>query len=476
MTSLIRNCIFIISGLFQISCATNSEKKGTDNGAIADSTKKPDVPRQHHFKHFETGKVISHIKCGQDTNETWSLYLPKGYDTLKSYQVIFFLDAHARGALPLKKYMEIAEKHKMIFIGSDVSQNGLKQEAYDKIVDDMVLASQDVLNIDEKTVTFAGFSGGAKVAGAAAIRKGNINTVIGCAAPMAIDNLGSSYFHYIGVAGKADFNYWDMVDLDKQFTRTPLKHQLLTFEGKHEWPDVQTMDEAIFLARANEMKNKSIPVDNKIVDYFFKLFAKKEAVAAAAHQYLEMYDLDGLISENFNGLKDVKLYRSRQDSIRSTGACLKPQNDNDFLRKAERTKKDAYIKGLQQPGFDWDVEIKKLSAKTDAAQTWENKRLLAFINMLAYLKTTELLNGNRLDEAGAFLKTFIATDPKNPDGAYLTADYFALKGDKPKALASLNEALKMGYDDFAHFSTDPMLAGLKNDPGYAKVYRKLASM
>ena len=78
------------------------------------------------------------------------------------------------------------------------------------------------------------------------------------------------------------------------------------------------------------------------------------------------------------------------------------------------------------------------------------------------------------DEAAAFIKVFKASDPKNPDGPMLAADYYALMGQPDKAIASLNDALKLGYDDFAHFSTDAMLNSIRNDAGYGKVYKTLA--
>ena len=59
---------------------------------------------------------------------------------------------------------------------------------------------------------------------------------------------------------------------------------------------------------------------------------------------------------------------------------------------------------------------------------------------------------------------------------WLTAAY-AGKGDREKALASLQECLKLGYGDFAALDTSPYFAPLRNDPRYKILldqYRKKA--
>jgi len=132
----------------------------------------------------------------------------------------------------------------------------------------------------------------------------------------------------------------------------------------------------------------------------------------------------------------------------------------------------------QDAGY-WIGEVSKLNnglkRSKNGGEKWMDRRLLSFINMMSYLKVSDLLNSKQLDDAGSYLNIFIASDPKNPDGRYLFADWYALKGDKEGAISALNEAMKLGYDDFAHFSTDQMLAVIQNEPAYQAIYKKLAN-
>lgn len=408
--------IFLLS-ICNISCSSDHPSDGSGYTPEGPPVKRNDlIGVTHQFKGFETGKSINHIPCLHDSNETFCLYLPKDYDTLKSWPVIYFFDAHARGKLPIKKYQELAEKYGMIFIGSNNSQNSLKPEVYDKIINDLFRTTQTFLNIDDKRITVSGFSGGAKVAGAAAIKLGNIISVIGCAAPMDASRIGGSYFNYAGIVGKGDFNYWDMVALDNAFGKTPLKHQLFTFEGIHEWPDKETFSKAV-LFTIQASKNEKTETGDKI---------------------------------------------------------------DPAIQEKEQSLKESYGKDFQTQSPEYLIsEINKLynGFKNDKNQEekWMDRRLLSFISIMSFLKTSQLLNSNHLDDAATYLRVFKACDPKNPDGPYLAADYYVLMGQKDKAVAALNEAMKLGFDDLANFSTDPKMNSLKSDPGYERIYRLLSN-
>src|ERR1700761_4696456 len=92
----------LATGLFSVACSSHAP--GTETGSkTMDSAARPAAPVAvvHRFRQFETGKVIHHIASLQDRAESFSLYLPKDYDTAKSWPVVYFIDAHARGKLPL---------------------------------------------------------------------------------------------------------------------------------------------------------------------------------------------------------------------------------------------------------------------------------------------------------------------------------------------------------------------------------------
>ena len=400
------------------SCTSGNRGGKTSQTADNDSVQKTaPAPITHHFKAFGTGKVINHVACEQDTTETFCLYLPKAYDSTKSWPVIYFFDAHARGKLPVNKYKDLAEKYQVIFAASNNSQNGLQPDTYNKIANDLFGTTQTILNISPNKIITAGFSGGGKVAANIAIKNSSVSSVIASGAGLDVNGLGSGYFNYVTIVGKGDFNYWDMIATDQQLSSTPLKHLLLTFDGIHEWPDAKTMSDAISFAMNPSPGQANMPAPAANIDFSIE---QKE--------------------------KDAR---------------------NNYM-KAFQT---------QDPGY-WMGEISKLNngfkTSKNEGEKWMDRRLLSFINMMSYLRVSDMLNNKQLNQAQPFLGVFKASDPKNPDGPYLTADWFAMKGDKEGAISALNDAMKLGYDDFAHFSTDPMLASIQNEPGYQSIYKKLS--
>jgi len=404
----------LLGWLICSSCNSNPHAQNQNQKQGSDSVgKNTIVGIRHQFKSFPVGQALNFVPCIQNSAQTYCLYLPKNYDTSKSWAAIYFFDAHARGKLPVNKYKALADKYQVILIGSNNSQNGMQPEAYERIASTLFHATQTVLNISPTKIITAGFSGGGKVAAGIALKNSAVASVISCGAGMEMDHLGSSYFNYITVVGKGDFNYWDMIATDQQLNNTPLKHLLLTFNGIHEWPDVETMSEAI---------NFAINPSNN---------TKTNAIDAS-------------------------------------------------LEKKENELRNSYTKAFQtEDAIFWLDEINKLNSGYDHGKTederWMNRRLLSFINMMTYMRLSDMLNNKQLDAARPYLNVFKASDPKNPDGPYLTADWYALRGDNQDAFSSLSEALKLGYDDFAHFSGDRMLANMQNENGYKYIYKKLSN-
>ena len=71
--------------------------------------------------------------------------------------------------------------------------------------------------------------------------------------------------------------------------------------------------------------------------------------------------------------------------------------------------------------------------------------------------------------AAKYLDIFKMADPQNPDCCYLTAVFEIKKGDKPKAIAALNQAAALGYSDVIQLTTDPVFGPILLDPGFVKV-------
>ena len=52
-------------------------------------------------------------------------------------------------------------------------------------------------------------------------------------------------FPYVGIAGLADMNYSELASLNEKMKLGQQPNQFLVFNGKHEWPPLKILEEAI---------------------------------------------------------------------------------------------------------------------------------------------------------------------------------------------------------------------------------------
>jgi tetratricopeptide (TPR) repeat protein len=75
-------------------------------------------------------------------------------------------------------------------------------------------------------------------------------------------------------------------------------------------------------------------------------------------------------------------------------------------------------------------------------------------------------------EKGLFVDRKLATlCPADPVVYYNLACSYSLIGELDEAFKSLDQAVKLGYNDVQHMSADPDLKNLRSDPRYAEILK-----
>jgi poly(3-hydroxybutyrate) depolymerase len=238
---------YAISLLSLFSCSSHSDK----NTTVASTDLENNTAASIKEENIAKGQVIDKVSCKADSAQNYALYLPAAYSPAKTYPVMFIFDPHGDGKLPVTTYKELAEKYNFILAGSNNSKNGTAWQDAQKIANVFFNDVRTRYAVNTQRIYCLGFSGGARIANALTMNDGSITGVIcaGAAAPAAQTNGGRENYYFIAIAGNADFNYvemkkYDMVDLAGH----NVKHRLIEFDGKHEWPPVETMDEAFLNA------------------------------------------------------------------------------------------------------------------------------------------------------------------------------------------------------------------------------------
>lgn len=466
-------------GLLTFSaCSSGTQSK--ENKKTSDSISTvADQPETKPKPHFSTGKIIDTVVCQSDSSLFYALYLPSDYTTAKKWPVIYFFDPHGAGKLPLTKYQQLAATYHFILVGFYNSHNGLDFNLINRRVQTLLNDTYQNLSIDANRIYTAGFSGGAKVAGLIAGYDGNIAGVIACGAGLPQVNQPLQYqFNYIGIAGLTDFNYTGLEAQDEQLEKAHFRHQLLTFDGKHERPPKTTMQLAFDWLQVNAMKTNLIPKNDSLLKAIKAGFEKKITRYRKEKDTYKRYLACKAMCNYLEGLADVKMYEKELDSLSNTVEIQHAEKQKTMFAQKEMQLKQKYMHDLATKSEDWwKSEVPQLHALIRKSKTKDEafmyKRVLSFLSLAGYMQASNALKQKNAEAAQRFIYIFTMVDPKNPDHSYLSACLDAQNGNKPRFLEDLRQAVKLGFDDYNRLKQDNDLTPFKSDKEYKKIIKSM---
>ena len=379
----------------------------------------------HQFDKTLVNQIITRInKYSSDTTQSYEVYLPSDYDTLKSFPLVIFFDAHARGKLPLKKYHMLSEKYHFVFVSSNNSQNEMSLAETQKIASAILKDATARFNINQNLIFTSGFSGGAKVACTFAFTNSAIRGVIACASPFSeriseIKNMPQIFL----LSGNKDFNMLSMVQADLELSDAGFIHQLYVYDGIHDWPD----------------------------EKYFEI-AMKWLITKAVNQNL---------IEKKNQPKEIMDFNEWYNTRVTDAVILKQE-------AAEQQALNEQFQIWDIP--KWNEKIKELKAKEKSSYPSSIRflasRELNYISMMGFIYSENFLNQNNLKTAKHFLEIYELADAKNPDVWFLKAVYYSESGDNKTAFDCLKKSAQLGFSDINRLKNENSFALLKKTIEY----------
>jgi poly(3-hydroxybutyrate) depolymerase len=271
------------------------------------------------------GQIIEDVACNDDPAQHYSLYLPSNFTTDRTWPIILAFDAGGRGRRGVERYQAAAERYGYIVAGSNNSRNGPWKTSLDA-ARAMTADLTGRFPVDLKRIYTAGMSGGARVAMMVALHPemiaGRLHPEIaGVFASSAGFPPGefreSVSFPILGTAGTDDFNYREMLHLDRTL-RSP--HRVVVFEGGHTWLPVEAATEAVEWMELQAMTSGIRPRDQTLID---DLFARRTARAEGLKSSLVMMrDLQSIAQDfrpfkNVTGLNERAALLAAQQSVKA---------------------------------------------------------------------------------------------------------------------------------------------------------------
>lgn len=449
-------CRWLLFLFFLAAVACNSDSRvREETAAPPGETSHSPVPPQG---------ILSEEKVLSDTSQSYFLYIPPHIDT-NSLLLVFF-DPGAKGKKPVEKYQSLALRHGIILAGSNNSKNGLTGEESAAIAKKFVQDVQGRFRIARANTYACGFSGGARVAVLTAIQE-NLAGVIGCGAGFPGKPDKNYGFNYVGIVGNEDFNFLELKRLYYELERARMKHQLLVFDGKHEWPPEKELEKAVLILENAPSVRESLAsrIDSSVTAY------KKEKNWIRVYDELLLGITSGLDSAHINRWKKgLSLLRKNADCI----AVLKKEAEIEAKEAEMQTEIARAFPAKNFTYLEHTIEnLKQPPSRISALEKLSDKRLLQFVSLMGFLYSEKALASDKV-LAKKYLDIYGKADAANPDYHYLMACYHALAKDKSAALASLAKAADAGFDDVRKLQSNAALQTLQPEPEFSAILQRIA--
>lgn len=464
--------LFLTTILLFFSCASDPGKTGNK----ADT--KDTLPAK---ENFPKGVIIEKVINLSDPSQSYSLYLPSTYITSKVYPVIYIFDAHGTGNFPVSMYKDLAEKYGYILIGSNNSKNGISWEESKVIANNLFSDSHQRLSVNTDRIYLLGFSGGARVANALCLTNGGISGVICCgAAAPAINNKDPrSNYTFLGICGNKDFNYIEMRKYDMVgLAGKGVKHAFIEFDGKHEWPAMEVMNDAFLWTELNAIRNKKAPANDSLVLAISGSMLKEIHELQKKKQTFEVYNLVRKGINFLDGLTPLTEYYDIYNSLKANAEVDKRLKKEDVIWKKEDELKGYYQRAIQTKNKDWwkqDIASLNKKIKTgDPDEALMYQRVLAHLSIIAYMQTTSMLQNNNFVAARMFDDIYIIVDRTNSEAYYLQAQLYAIEGNQKEMINSLNEAVKNGFNDIGRLQNDAAYTDFASSDEFKNIIKKVS--
>jgi pimeloyl-ACP methyl ester carboxylesterase len=372
----------------------------------------------------QPGVLTDAVVPAKNAQQSYALYLPSKYTRDRQWPVLFVFDPDAQGKQAAEVFRDAAEKYGYIIAASNNSKNGPRRGQGDAALT-MMADVQQRFSLDGKRMYTAGFSGGARVAGMVGLLcHGCVRAVIACGAgfpELLPEDKKKELPAYFFTVGQYDFNYFDVLDSARAL-QTPAV--VAVFDGVHQWPPPDVVMRAVAWTAAGASERDIMPV----------------TPAETAQR------------------------KRQQDLVRPVISALDRVMHPQAARPAEQLGGNDDVSDPDQDIQDARREMAALRKKrmeATGADLIPLRRALAEVYAYAYETGEQLESEGKPRVAAAFYHVATAAIAPNPYLTYHLAAAWAAAGEKKKALATLKQAVALGFHDTETLAHDPHFDALR---------------
>ncbi|MEM9000970.1 MAG: alpha/beta hydrolase [Bacteroidota bacterium] len=408
------------------------------------------------------GKIIDSLPVHDSIPETFSLYLPSTFDTSKKWPVVFVSDLKGQARQALAMFIQAAEKEGYVLAASNNLIDTVSLSDNMLATSRMIKKVTELLPIQKNRVYAAGFSGGGRFASLIPIFIKDIEGILLCGVSIVNTELlnTKNRFHFIGIVGKKDFNYTELLAMEELLDKLKFPHQILVFDGGNAWPNTSYLERALGFFTIEAMAKGNAIKDSSYIDGSYLKDVERVADFRGGGELLMANQLMGEIISVYGAHRNVDSIKYARRNLKKTKLfkSLRRNENNTFFKESLLKEdynfylaEDILTYNLNNLGW-WNYQMTEINRYIYGDSGLEKEmghRLYGYVNALVDDNIDVAIAARPIDEeALAFLwmlKTIIA--PKNFDYYLKVISLSAKNEDFGTALFYLEEVLKKGFKD-----------------------------
>jgi predicted esterase len=421
------------------------------------------------------GEMVEGIACASDPTQTYTLYLPAGFEPDRKWPVLLIFDPRGRSVLAAELFREAADAYGWILVSSDNTRSDGPMEPNVVALRALWPEVHTRLPAQFDRIYTAGFSGGAAVAYVLSRSTRDVAGIIACGGRFLPDDLEGNDVAIFSTAGDTDFNYLEMHRVDEFLAEQGNPHRLVIFEGSHAWMPPSLAGEAVAWFELLAMKNDLRPTDS---DFVSSLYAEDVAKAeeleggdrlvAAVRRYRE-------ITATYGGLLDTA---AASDAARRLGKSAELRRQQKELKRWKSFERDTLQQMNRQVYELRNSEIVPAAARLARGLRIDelNRRKLepgvegvtarrvlnALSSLLNFYLPADFSASGQYDRLAVSYELAVRVREDNATAWYNLACARALLGREDSAVEALERAFEHGFDRGELVATDPDLDSLRD--------------
>lgn len=418
-----------------------------------------------------TAGTVTSLSCRLNVANTYEVYLPATHRAEASYPVLIFFSPDGKGKVPVEKYKSLADKWEFILVGSDYTKNGMEASMALNGGNELVSDVAGRFNVDPARIYLSGFSGGARVAGSVALQRMDVTGVICCSAtpPSSVAPRG-----YVGIAGLGDMNYLEMKKFQTSGAPVLSLNELLVFDGKHEWPPMNIMENAMLMISLYQ-PGHAVSGDPNVMSDSLTANVLAQCDTFGKISCMLEYNLLSSVERAEKNLSGSAAISARKKKLEGS-SCVK----NDEKKWAEVETQEADLQKLlaesvlSRDTTWWRQNADSYFETTKAGpEKFMRQRLRGYVSLLCYTYCGQAFSMNNLHAAEKLVKVYSIVDPTNSEWAYLQSGLYMRLNMTDYAISSMEQAAALGFNDRGRIQRDAIFAPVMNDPQFQELLSRM---